>query len=99
LLFFALFLLRIVLRKEWLAALATLALYGSVIVARSIRIRFGLITAPFRGSVRHFWTESQEFRVTSSMHPTPASVAESRSVQEWLRRGRELRARTFIDAC
>jgi len=28
-------------------------------VARSIRIRFGLITLPFRGSVRHFWTTSQ----------------------------------------
>ena len=28
-------------------------------VARSIRIRFGLITLPFRASVRHFWTTSQ----------------------------------------
>lgn len=27
-------------------------------VARSIRIRFGLITAPFRGAVRHFWATS-----------------------------------------
>jgi hypothetical protein len=30
-------------------------------VARSIRIRFGLITAPFRGAVRHFWTTVEEF--------------------------------------
>jgi hypothetical protein len=29
------------------------------------------------------------------MPPTPAPVAESRSVQEWLRRGRELRGRSL----
>jgi len=49
-------------------------------VARSIRIRFGLITTPFRGSVRHFWATSQkEFRVTFSMPPNQHLVAESRS--------------------
>ena len=37
----------------------------------------------------------KEFLVTSSMPPTPASVAESRSAQEWLRPGCELRGRSL----
>jgi hypothetical protein len=60
-------------------------------VARSIRIRFGLITTPFRSSVRHFWTTSQRNSGSLFRCSEPASVAESRPVQEWLRRGRDLR--------
>jgi hypothetical protein len=62
-------------------------------VARSIRIRLGLITAPFRVPFHIFGPRVKEFRVTSSMPPSPAPVAES--VQEWLRRAGELRGRSL----
>jgi hypothetical protein len=56
----------------------------------TIRIRFGLVTAPFRGSVRHFYTTSQGIPgrfLDASDTSTCGGVALGSG---WLRRGREL---------
>ena len=55
-------------------------------LARSIRIRFGLITAPFRGAVRHFWATSGG---SLGGFLDASDTGTCGGVAEW--RGRELR--------